>query len=117
VQYARERTAYGKPINKLQGVGFDLADMATQVEVAHQFVMHVARMQAAGLSCETEASMAKRFASEMAERVCSDALQVHGGYGYIAGVPVERYYRDARVTKIYEGTSHIQKVIISRSLL
>lgn len=116
VRYASERTVFGKPINKLQGVGFDLADMATQVEVAHQFVMHVARMQAAGLPCAAEASMAKLFASEMAERVCSDALQVHGGYGYIVGVPVERYYRDARVTKIYEGTSHIQKMIIARSL-
>lgn len=117
VQYSRERTAYGKPIQKLQGVSFDLADMATQVEVARQFVMHVARLRSANLPCVTEASMAKLFASEMAERVCSDALQLHGGYGYIAGTPVERYYRDVRVTKIYEGTSHIQKVIIARGLL
>jgi alkylation response protein AidB-like acyl-CoA dehydrogenase len=116
VQYAREREAYGAPIIRLQGVSFDLADMATQVEVAHQFVVHVARLHAAGIPCAKEASMAKLFASEMAEKVCSDALQIHGGYGYLNDFPVERYYRDVRVTKIYEGTSHIQKVIIARAL-
>jgi alkylation response protein AidB-like acyl-CoA dehydrogenase len=117
VKYAGERQAYGAPIIKLQGVAFDLADMATQVEVAHQYVLHAARLHAAGLSCTKEASIAKLFASEMAERVCSEAIQIHGGYGYLADFPVERYYRDVRVTKIYEGTSHIQKVIIARSLL
>lgn len=116
VRYAKEREAYGKPIFDLQGIAFDLADMATQVEVAHQFVMHAARLCAAGIPCAKEASMAKLFASEIAEKVCSDALQIHGGYGYLTDFPVERYYRDVRVTKIYEGTSHIQKVVIARSL-
>ncbi|SEK07585.1 acyl-CoA dehydrogenase family protein [Paraburkholderia diazotrophica] len=117
VQYAREREAYGAPIINLQGVGFDLADMATQVAVAHQFVLHAARLHTAGIPCVSEASMAKLYASEIAEKVCSDALQIHGGYGYLADFPVERYYRDARVTKIYEGTSHIQKLIIARNLV
>ncbi|SEB24714.1 acyl-CoA dehydrogenase family protein [Variovorax sp. YR216] len=116
VKYAKEREAYGAPIIKLQGVGFDLADMATKVEVAHQFMLHAARLCEAGLPCAKEASMAKLFASEMAEAVCSDAVQIHGGYGYLTDFPVERYYRDVRVTKIYEGTSHIQKLIIARSL-
>ncbi|RJF91879.1 acyl-CoA dehydrogenase family protein [Noviherbaspirillum saxi] len=116
VQYAKEREAYGAPIIKLQGVAFDLAGMATKVEVARQFMIHAARLCEAGIPCGKEASMAKLFASEMAEEVCSDALQVHGGYGYVNDFPVERYYRDVRVTKIYEGTSHIQKLIISRSL-
>lgn len=116
VQYAREREAYGGPIINLQGVAFDLADMATQVDVAHQFMLHAARLQQAGVPCAKEASMAKLFASEIAEKVCSGAIQIHGGYGYLTDFPVERYYRDARVTKIYEGTSHIQKVIISRIL-
>ncbi len=116
VRYAREREAYGAPIINLQGVAFDLADMATQVEIAHQFVIHAARLCAADLPCAKEPSMAKLFASEMAEKVCSDALQIHGGYGYLNDFPVERFYRDVRVTKIYEGTSHIQKLIISRNL-
>lgn len=116
VQYAKEREAYGAPIIKLQGVAFDLADMAAQVDVAFQYMLHAARLQAAGVHCAKEASIAKLFASEIAEKVCSDAIQIHGGYGYLTDFPVERYYRDARVTKIYEGTSHIQKVIISRSL-
>lgn len=117
VKYSGEREAYGAPINRLQAVAFDLADMATQVEVARQFYMHAARLRVANVPCAKEASMAKLFASEMAERVCSDALQIHGGYGYMNDFPVERYYRDVRVTKIYEGTSHIQKLIISRSLM
>ncbi|MEJ8858838.1 acyl-CoA dehydrogenase family protein [Variovorax robiniae] len=116
VKYAKEREAYGAPIIKLQGVSFDLADMATKVEVAYQFMLHAARLCEAGIPCAAEASMAKLFASEMAEKVCSDALQIHGGYGYLTDFPVERYYRDVRVTKIYEGTSHIQKLIIGRSL-
>jgi alkylation response protein AidB-like acyl-CoA dehydrogenase len=115
-KYAREREAYGAPIINLQGVSFDLAEMATQVEVSHQFLVHAARLCEAGIPCAKEASIAKLFASEMAERVCSDALQIHGGYGYLNDFPVERYYRDVRVTKIYEGTSHIQKLIISRHL-
>lgn len=116
VKYAKEREAYGAPIIKLQGVSFDLADMATRVEVAHQFMLYAARLCEAGLPCAKEASMAKLFASEIAEKACSDALQIHGGYGYLTDFPVERYYRDVRVTKIYEGTSHIQKLIIGRSL-
>ncbi|MDT4839560.1 Acyl-CoA dehydrogenase [compost metagenome] len=117
VAYAKEREAYGAPIINLQGVAFDLADMATQVAVAEQFMVHVARLCEADVPCAREASMAKLFASEMAEKVCSDALQIHGGYGYLNDFPVERYCRDVRVTKIYEGTSHIQKLIIARSLL
>jgi alkylation response protein AidB-like acyl-CoA dehydrogenase len=116
VKYAKEREAYGAPIIKLQGVAFDLANMATQVEVSHQFLLHAAKLHGAGIYCAKEASMAKLFASEMAEKVCSDALQIHGGYGYVNDFPAERFYRDVRVTKIYEGTSHIQKLIISRSL-
>jgi alkylation response protein AidB-like acyl-CoA dehydrogenase len=117
VRYASEREAYGGPIIKLQGVSFDLADMAMRVEVARQYYRHASRLCHAGIPCAKEASIAKLFASEMAEKVCSDALQVHGGYGYLNDFPVERYYRDARVTKIYEGTSHIQKLIIARSLM
>ncbi len=116
VTYAKEREAYGAPIIRLQGVSFDLADMATKVAVAHRFMLHAARLCAAGIPCAKEASMAKLFASEMAEHVCSDALQIHGGYGYLTDFAVERYARDVRVTKIYEGTSHIQKLIIARSL-
>lgn len=116
VRYAKERQAYGAPIFKLQGVAFDLADMSAQFEVAQQFLIHAARLQQAGVPCAKEASIAKLVASEMAEKVCSDALQIHGGYGYLTDFPVERYYRDARVTKIYEGTSHIQKLIIARNL-
>ena len=117
LKYANEREAYGEPIIRLQAVSFDLAEMAMQVEVAHQFVVHAARLCEAGIPCAKEASMAKLFASEMAEKVCSDALQIHGGYGYLNDFPVERYYRDVRVCKIYEGTSHIQKLIIARNLM
>jgi alkylation response protein AidB-like acyl-CoA dehydrogenase len=116
VKYANEREAYGAPIIKLQGVAFDLADMATQFEVAQHYMLHASRLHYAGVPCAKEASIAKLFASEMAEKVCSEALQIHGGYGYLSDFPVERYCRDVRVTKIYEGTSHIQKVIIARNL-
>jgi len=116
VRYAREREAYGRPIVELQAVAFRLADMAMQVEVARQYYLHAARLLAAGVPCFKEAAIAKLYASEMAERVCSDALQVHGGYGYLRDFPAERYCRDVRVCKIYEGTSDIQKLIISRSL-
>ncbi len=116
VQFAREREVGGKPIMELQGVGFTLAEMAAQVDVARQYYIHAARLLEAGLPCSKEASIAKLFASEMAEKVCSEALQIHGGYGYLTDFPVERYYRDVRVCKIYEGTSHIQKLIISRNL-
>lgn len=116
VQYTRDREAYGAPINKLQAVGFDLAEMAMNVDVAHHYVLHAARLIDANIPCAKEASIAKLFASEMAEKVCSTALQLHGGYGYLKDFPVERYCRDVRVCKIYEGTSHIQKLIIARSL-
>lgn len=116
VKYTKEREAYGAPIIRLQAVGFDLAEMAMQVDVAHHYVLHAARLIDANIFCAKEASIAKLFASEMAEKVCSAALQLHGGYGYIKDFPVERYCRDVRVCKIYEGTSHIQKLIIARSM-
>jgi alkylation response protein AidB-like acyl-CoA dehydrogenase len=117
VRYAKEREAYGKPLTELQAVSFDLADMTMQVEVAHQYMLYAARLTDAGLPTAKEAAIAKLYASEMAEKVCSEALQIHGGYGYVNDFPVERYCRDVRVTKIYEGTSHIQKLIIARSIL
>ncbi|MGB3864605.1 MAG: acyl-CoA dehydrogenase family protein [Xanthobacteraceae bacterium] len=117
IRYAGEREAYGKPIAELQAVSFHLADMAAQVDVARQYYIHAARLLEAGVPCAKEAAIAKLVASEMAEKVCSDALQIHGGYGYLKDFPVERYYRDVRVCKIYEGTSDIQKHIIARSLL
>jgi alkylation response protein AidB-like acyl-CoA dehydrogenase len=115
--YARERHAFGKPIGEHQAVNFRLADMATRVDVARQMVWHAAALRDAGEPCLKEASMAKLFASEMAERVCSDALQIHGGYGYVTDFPVERIYRDVRVCQIYEGTSDIQRLVIGRALL
>jgi butyryl-CoA dehydrogenase len=115
--YARERRTFGKPIAEHQAVSFRLADMATQVDVARQMVWHAAALRDAGEPCLKEASMAKLFASEMAERVCSDALQIHGGYGYVTDFPVERIYRDVRVCQIYEGTSDIQRIVIGRALL
>ena len=116
VAYAKERVSFGKPIIEHQAVAFRLADMATQVEAAHQMALNVARLRDAGLPCLKEAAMAKLFASEMAERVCSDAIQIHGGYGYLQDFPVERIWRDVRVCKIYEGTSDVQKMIISRAI-
>ena len=115
--YARERRTFGQPIALHQAVNFRLADMATQVDVARQMVWHAAALRDAGEPCLKEASMAKLFASEMAERVCSDALQIHGGYGYVTDFPVERIYRDVRVCQIYEGTSDIQRLVIGRALL
>ncbi|NYZ14393.1 acyl-CoA dehydrogenase [Azospirillum sp. RWY-5-1] len=115
--YAQQRTAYGQPIARLQAVTFHLADMAMQIEVARTFYIHACRLQAAGHAAIKEAAMAKLFASEMAEKVCSAALQVHGGNGYLADHDVERYSRDARATQIYEGTSDIQRVIIGKELL
>ncbi len=114
--YAKEREAFGKPIIEHQAVGFRLAEMATRIEVARQMVLHAAGLKDAGRACLKEASMAKLFASEMAERVCSDAIQTFGGYGYTKDFPVERYYRDVRVCQIYEGTSDIQKLVISRAI-
>ena len=116
VTYAKERVAFDKAIIEHQAVGFRLADMATKVEVARQMVLHAASLKDAGLPCLTEASMAKLFASEMAEEVCSGAIQTLGGNGYIADYPVEKIYRDVRVCQIYEGTSDIQKLVIARNL-
>jgi alkylation response protein AidB-like acyl-CoA dehydrogenase len=114
--YARERESFGKRLTEHQAVNFKLADMATQIEVARQMVWHAATLRDAGEPCLKEASMAKLFASEMAERVCSDAIQVHGGYGYVGDFAVERIYRDVRVCQIYEGTSEIQRLVIGRAL-
>ena len=114
--YARERKSFGKPIIDHQAVNFRLADMATEIEVARQMVWHAAALRDAGEPCLREASMAKLFASEMAERVCSAAIQVHGGYGYVCDFPVERIYRDVRVCQIYEGTSEIQRLVIGRAI-
>ncbi len=113
---ARERIAFGKPIVEHQAVAFRLADMATRLEAARQLVLHAAALKEAGEPCLSEASMAKLFASEIAERVCSDAIQIHGGYGYMADYPVERIYRDVRICQIYEGTSDIQRMVIARAL-
>jgi alkylation response protein AidB-like acyl-CoA dehydrogenase len=116
VAYAKEREAFGKPIVEHQAVAFRLADMATQVEVARQMVWHAAGLRSAGAPCLKEASMAKLFASEMAEKICSDAIQIHGGYGYVSDFPVERIYRDVRVCQIYEGASDIQRLVIARAV-
>ncbi|HTY98630.1 MAG TPA: acyl-CoA dehydrogenase family protein [Rhodocyclaceae bacterium] len=117
IRYAKERVTFGRPIAEHQAVNFRLADMATQIEVARQMVWHAAGLRDAGAPCLKEASMAKLFASEMAERVCSDAIQVHGGYGVVADFPVERIYRDVRVCQIYEGASDIQRLVIGRAIL
>ncbi|MCD2517893.1 acyl-CoA dehydrogenase family protein [Massilia sp. G4R7] len=114
--YAKDRTSFGKPIFEHQSVQFRLAEMAMQIEAARQLILHAASMKDAGLPCLKEAAMAKLFASEMAERVVSNAMQVFGGYGYVADFPVERIYRDVRVCQIYEGTSDIQKILIARAL-
>ena len=114
--YAQERRAFGRPIIEHQAVGHRLAQMATEVAVAQQMVLHAAALKDAGARCLKEASIAKLFASEMAERVASGAIQVFGGYGYLKDYPVERIYRDVRVTQIYEGTSEIQRLIILREL-
>jgi alkylation response protein AidB-like acyl-CoA dehydrogenase len=116
LKYAKERVAFGQPIFEHQAIQHKLADMATQIEAARQLIWHAASLKDAGRPCLKEAAMAKLFASEMAERVCSMAIQVHGGYGYVSDFPVERIYRDVRVTQIYEGTSEVQKILIGRAL-
>jgi alkylation response protein AidB-like acyl-CoA dehydrogenase len=116
VAYARTRETFGKPIIEHQAVTFRLADMATKIEVARQMVLHAAALRDAKLPCLKEASMAKLFASEMAESVCSDAIQIHGGAGYVDDFPVERIYRDVRVCQIYEGASDIQRLVIGRAI-
>ncbi len=114
--YAKQRESFGKKIFEHQAVAFRLADMATEIEAARLMVHNAARLRDAGLPCLKEAAMAKLFASEMAERVCSAAIQTHGGYGYLADFPVERIARDVRVCQIYEGTSDIQRLVIARAI-
>ncbi len=114
--YARERVQFGRPIAEHQSIANMLADMQTQLNAARLLILHAARLKSAGLPCLSEASQAKLFASEMAEKVCSQAVQIHGGYGYLEDYPVERYYRDARITQIYEGSSEIQRLLIAREL-
>ena len=114
--YSHERRSMGKTLFEHQAVNFRLADMATQVEAARQLYLYAARLRDAGKPCLKEASMAKLFASEMAETVCSDAMQIHGGYGYVTDFPVERIWRDVRVCKIYEGANDIQRLVIGRAL-
>jgi len=114
--YSKERQSFGQPIFRHQAIHFKLADMATQIEAARQLTWHAASLKDAGQPCLKEAAMAKLFASEMAERVCSEAIQVFGGYGYVSDFPVERIYRDVRVCQIYEGTSEVQKILIGRAL-
>ena len=114
--YAKEREAFGRKIGEHQAVSFRLADMATAIEAARLMYLNAAKMRDDGRPCLKEASMAKLFASEMAEKVCSDAIQIHGGYGYVDDFPVERLYRDVRVCQIYEGTSDIQRLVIGRAL-
>ena len=114
--YSKERQSFGQRIFEHQALQFKLADCATQIEAARQLIHHAASLKDAGQPCLKEAAMAKLFASEMAERVCSAAIQVFGGYGYVSDFPVERIYRDVRVTQIYEGTSEVQKILIGRAL-
>ena len=116
LKYAHERSTFGKPIIEHQAVNFRLADMATGIEAARQLYLHAASLRDRGLPCLKEASMAKLFASETAERICSDAIQIHGGYGYLRDFPVERIWRDVRVTQIYEGASDIQRLVIGRAI-
>ncbi len=116
VKYAKERVTFGKPIIEHQAVNFRLADMATQIDAARLMVWRAAALKDAGQPCLKEASMAKMFASEIAEKVCSDAVQIHGGYGYVSDFPVERIYRDVRVCQIYEGANDIQRLVIGRTI-
>lgn len=115
--YAQDRKTFGEKLIDHQAIAFKLADMATQIEVARQMLHHTARLRDAGIDCKKEACMAKLFASEMAEKVIYDAIQIHGGYGYLKDFPLERIYRDCRVATIYEGTSDIQRMVIAREIV
>lgn len=115
--YAKEREQFGSPISKFQGIRWMIADIAVQIEAARLLTFNAAAMKDRGERFTTEASMAKLFASEMANRVAYQALQIHGGYGYSTEYPVERYYRDARVTTIYEGTSEVQRIVIANNII
>jgi len=114
--YAQEREQFGKPIMEHQSVGNMLADMHTRLNAARSLILQAAALRTEGLPCISEASQAKLFASEIAEWVCSKAIQIHGGYGFLEDYPVARHYRDARITQIYEGTSEIQRLVIAREL-
>ncbi len=114
--YAKERKTFGKAIFEHQAVAFQLADMATEIEVARQMCLHAAALKQAGERCVREASMAKLYASQMSERVCSAAIQIHGGYGFVADYRVEKYWRDCRVFQLYDGTNEVQKIVIAREL-
>jgi alkylation response protein AidB-like acyl-CoA dehydrogenase len=116
-EYVRERSAFGKRVADFQAVQFQLANMATELRAAELLTLRAAGLKEAGRPFSQEASMAKLFASEAANRHCDRAVQLHGGYGYIDEFPVERYFRDARVTTIYEGTSEIQRIVIARALI
>ena len=115
--YAKDRTSFGRPIAEHQAIAFRLADMATRIDAARLLVLRAAGLRDRGEPCLVEASMAKLFASEMAEEVCSAAIQIHGGYGVLRDYTVERIARDVRVCQLYEGTSEIQRLVISRALL
>jgi alkylation response protein AidB-like acyl-CoA dehydrogenase len=117
LRYSKERVQFGRPICEFQAIAFKLADMATQIEAARLLIYRAAHIQNRGIRCTREAAMAKLYASEIANRVVNQAVQIHGGYGYMKEYPVERYFRDARVTEIYEGTSEAQRIVISRDLL
>jgi len=117
VRYAKDRRQFGKPISAQQGIGFKLADMATAIEASKLLVYHAASLKEAGLTCTKESSMAKLMASKTAMEVTTEAIQVFGGYGYTEEYPVERYFRDAKVTEIYEGTSEIQRIVIAKQLV
>ncbi len=116
LKYSHERTQFGKTISEHQSIANMLADMHTRINAARFLILHAARMRTEGLPCLSEASQAKLYASELAEWVCSKAIQIHGGYGYLEDYPVERHYRDARITQIYEGTSEVQRMVIARNL-
>lgn len=116
LSYAKDRESMGRPIIEHQAVAFRLADMATKIEVSRQMILHAATIKDSGRPALKEASMAKLFASEMAEEVCSAAIQIHGGYGFVRGYPVERLWRDVRVCTIYEGTSDVQRLVIGREI-
>jgi alkylation response protein AidB-like acyl-CoA dehydrogenase len=114
--YARDRKQFGVALTEHQSIANMLADMTTRINAARLLILHAARMRTENMPCLSEASQAKLYASELAEWVCSKAIQIHGGYGYLEDYPVERYYRDARITQIYEGTSEIQRMLIARNL-
>jgi butyryl-CoA dehydrogenase len=117
VAYAKERKAFGQPIAQFQAIQFMLADMATSIDAARLLVLRAAAMKDRGLRHTAESAMAKLFASEMSERVTSKAIQIHGGYGYVKEYDAERHWRDSRITEIYEGTSEIQRLVISAAVL